>query len=237
MEKLKYPGGKARAFTVSYDDGVTQDVRFVELLNKYGIKGTFNLNSELMRREFEWVHESGLVIKRLPPGAVLHLYDGHEVASHSLTHPYFEGKPREFILHEMGKDRENLRGLFDREVSGFAAPFDYWSPEMADAARECGFEYARISEMSLSYAPPEDLYHWRPGIFHLDEGLDSFVDGFLDTDTDLALCQIVGHSYDLDAENMWGRMEDIFRRVSAAPDVAFMTNIEIVRHLKSIGVR
>ncbi len=43
MEKLLYPGGKKKVFTVSYDDGVIQDVRFVKLLNKYGIKGTFNL--------------------------------------------------------------------------------------------------------------------------------------------------------------------------------------------------
>ncbi len=238
MEKLLYPGGKKKVFTVSYDDGVTQDVRFVELLNQYGIKGTFNLNSELMRSEFAWVHESGMVVKRLPPSAALGLYDGHEIASHSLTHPYFEGKPREFILHEMGQDRDNLRRLFGQEVSGFAAPFDYWSPLMAEAAKDCGFAYARISEESHSYDPPEDPYYWRPGIFHLDGELDQFVDGFLETDTELAVCQIVGHSYDLDAENMWGQMENIFRRVSRAEDVAFMTNIEIVRYLTlRVGLR
>ena len=73
---------------------------------------------------------------------------------------------------------------------------------MARAARDCGFAYARISEMSRSYDPPEDLYHWRPGIFHLDGAVDQFVDGFLETDTELAICQIVGHSYDLDGEHL-----------------------------------
>ena len=38
---------KKKAITFSYDDGVTQDVRLIELLNKYGLKSTFNLNSEL----------------------------------------------------------------------------------------------------------------------------------------------------------------------------------------------
>lgn len=44
MKKL-YPGGKKKAFNITYDDGVLQDQRFVALLNRYGIKGTFNLNS------------------------------------------------------------------------------------------------------------------------------------------------------------------------------------------------
>lgn len=234
MTKKLYPGGKARAFTVTYDDGVLQDVRFVELCNKYGIRGTFNLNSELMRREFAWTHESGMVVRRLPESAALRLYDGHEVASHSLTHPYFEGKPRAFILREMGEDRENLERLFGREVRGFAAPFDYWSPLMAGCARVCGFEYARISRESRSYEPSTDYYNWPAGIFHLSPELDDFVDGFLTTKTELALCQIAGHTYDLDAENRWGRLEDIFRRVSACDDVAFMSTIDIVRHLKKV---
>ena len=38
---------KLKAITFSYDDGVTQDIRLVELLNKYNLKSTFNLNSEL----------------------------------------------------------------------------------------------------------------------------------------------------------------------------------------------
>ena len=34
MVKKLYPFGKAKAFNVTYDD-ILQDVRFVELLNKY----------------------------------------------------------------------------------------------------------------------------------------------------------------------------------------------------------
>lgn len=37
--------GKKKAVTFSYDDGVTQDRRLVEMMNTYGVKGTFNLNS------------------------------------------------------------------------------------------------------------------------------------------------------------------------------------------------
>lgn len=229
--KMLYPGGKAKVFTVSYDDGVLQDVRFVELLNKYGVRGTFNLNSRLMRDEFAWIHESGMVVRRLAPSAALHLYDGHEVASHTLTHPYLDHADRSTILREMGEDRDELEQLFGREIRGFAAPFIFWSREMAECARLCGFEYARISEESRSFAPPADRFNWRAGIFHLSPDLEDFIDGFLATNRELAICQIVGHTYDLDAANMWGRIEDILRRVAACPDVAFMTTLEIVRYL------
>jgi len=37
--------GKMKAFTFSFDDGVVQDRRTVEILNKYGLKATFNINS------------------------------------------------------------------------------------------------------------------------------------------------------------------------------------------------
>ena len=34
-----------KAVTFSFDDGVLQDVRLIEMLNKYGLKATFNINS------------------------------------------------------------------------------------------------------------------------------------------------------------------------------------------------
>jgi hypothetical protein len=77
MRKL-YPGFKNKAFNITYDDGVMQDVSFVVLLNRYGLKGTFNLNSALMENEFEWTHETGHVVKRLGTDAVRDLYAGQE---------------------------------------------------------------------------------------------------------------------------------------------------------------
>ena len=101
MRKL-YPNGKHKAFNITYDDGVLQDVRFVELLNRYGLKGTFNLNSQLMAEEFAWVHPCGMEVKRLGTDAVQGLYDGHEIASHTLTHPYMDNLPEFEILRQLG---------------------------------------------------------------------------------------------------------------------------------------
>ena len=40
-----------KLFTVSYDDGTEQDFRIIELMERYGIKGTFNLSSGLFGRK------------------------------------------------------------------------------------------------------------------------------------------------------------------------------------------
>jgi len=234
MAKL-YPGGKKKAFNITYDDGVRQDERFVALLNRYGIKGTFNLNSQLMREEFSWIHPNGMEVRRLPPQQAKHLYDGHEVASHSLTHPYMHDLTDAELYRQLKSDKDNLEQLFAREIKGFAVPFDYYDDRIADCARACGFTYARMSECTGSFSPCTHAYHWKTGIYHIDPDLPHFVAEFLNTQEELAVCQIVGHSYDLDAENLWGTMELICAAVSQRDDIWFCTNAELVDCLRGHG--
>lgn len=234
MIKKLYPSGKTKAFNVTYDDGVLQDVRFVELLNKYNLKGTFNLNSGLMDNEFEWTHESGIIVKRLPIEKVLSLYDGHEIASHTLTHTYLEGKSKPEVMYEIKEDKKNLETLFNREIKGFAVPFDYYDDMIEDCTKQCGFEYARISEETLSFKPQTNYHRWKATVFHLDNSLDKLVDDFIKSNDELALFQIVGHTYDLDTENMWDKIENIFKKVSNQNDVIPMTTIEIIEYLKAM---
>ena len=80
--------GKMKALTFSYDDGVTQDKRLIELFNKYNMKATFNLNSERLGEERYLVREDVRINHtKIKPEDVRHVYAGHEVAVHTLTHP------------------------------------------------------------------------------------------------------------------------------------------------------
>ena len=232
--KKLYPQGKPKAFNITYDDGVLQDIRFVELLNRFGLKGTFNLNSELMWQEFSWIHECGMEVKRLPQHVVVELYRGHEVASHTLTHPYMHELSEGEIMYQLGQDKANLEWIFGQRIHGFAVPFTYYSPLIAECARRCGFTYARMSEERYTYEPPTHDYYWAAGAFHISPGFTDFVHGFWHTDQELALCQIVGHSYDLDAENMWEQMEEVLKRVAESPDILSMTNLELVQYLRAM---
>lgn len=235
MIRKLYPNGKRKAFNVTYDDGVLQDVQFVELLNRYGLKGTFNLNSQLLEEEFEWTHECGIVVKRLKTQDVVSLYAGHEVASHTLSHPYMENLTKEEIMHELTMDKANLEKLFGREIKGFAVPFDYYSELIEQCVMESGFEYGRISEESCSFCPQSDYYRWKATVFHCDEKLEALTEQFVKSQEELALYQIVGHSYDLDVENKWDMMERIFRLISSQSDVIPMTTIDITTYLKAMN--
>ena len=229
-----YPNGKAKAFNVTYDDGALQDIRFVDLLNKYNLKGTFNLNSGLMENEFEWVHESGCVVKRLSKDKVISLYHGHEIASHTLTHPYMDNLSESEILYELETDKENLEKLFGKEIKGFAVPFDYYSELIEKCVKQCGFSYARISEESHSFTPQKDYYKWKATVFHTDDLLDEVVKQFIVTGEELALLQIVGHSYDLDVEKLWDRIESVLANVASQNDILPMTTIEIIEYLQAM---
>ncbi len=234
--KRLYKNGYNKAFNVTYDDGVLQDVRFVELLNKYGIIGTFNLNSELMKTEFSWMHESGLEVKRLSVEAAKQLYVGHEVASHSLTHPFFsEETTTEQIFKELIEDKKNLETIFDCEIKGFALPFLYYDDNISNCVKATGFKYCRVSDESNDYNCPTDLYEWKSSIFHTEENLMGFVDGFCRSHNELALCQIVGHTYDLDVFDLWDKIEKVFSIVSNQKDVWFASHGEIAEYIDGMN--
>ncbi len=98
--------GKMKAITLSYDDGVTQDRRLVELLNRYGLKATFNLNSDRLGREGKLMHSGKSVSHdKVAPEEVAQLYRGHEVAAHTLTHPNLCALPDEEVVRQVEEDR------------------------------------------------------------------------------------------------------------------------------------
>lgn len=232
--KKLFPQGKTKAFNLSYDDGVLQDVRLIQLIDKYGLKATFNLNSYLMETEFEWTHENGSIIKRLPKNTAKTLYINHEVASHTRSHPYMENLTEAEIMQEMASDKQALEAIFNTDVYGFEVPFDYYSDLIERCAVACGFEYARTSQESRSFTPCRTFHRWQGTVFHLDNNLNKLVEDFLRTDEELAVFQLIGHSYDLDTANMWDKIEAVFASVSSDRDVLPITNIDLVRYLREM---
>lgn len=77
---------KTKAITFSFDDGIQQDEKLIGILNKYGLKGTFNLNSSLLGLEGSLDLEGKKIHhNKVNPYNVKHIYQGHEVAVHTLT--------------------------------------------------------------------------------------------------------------------------------------------------------
>lgn len=86
----RFPGGKSKALTLSYDDGRIEDRKMVEIINRYGIKATFHINSGLLDKE-------GFIRS----DEVKDLFDGHEISLHTLNHPFLTNIPTEQIIREV----------------------------------------------------------------------------------------------------------------------------------------
>ena len=115
--------GKCKAVTFSYDDGVSQDVRLIALLDKYGLKATFNLNSGMFGACCNLTVKGETVTHNLLSAEeAKKLYVGHEVAVHTLTHPNLTTLPDQEVIRQVKNDRENLSKLFGYEVYGMAYP-------------------------------------------------------------------------------------------------------------------
>ena len=101
---VRFPDGRRKALTFSYDDGHPCDERLINIFDKYGLRGTFNINYNSFMGRFGKTEED--LKKRVE------LYKNHEVAVHGLTHPHLDTLSQTALTYEIFKDREGLEKLF-----------------------------------------------------------------------------------------------------------------------------
>ena len=115
--------GKLKAVTFSYDDGMTQDVRLIELLNKYDLKSTFHINSGKLGLNLIQTRDTGRVARyRIHADDIKYIYEGHEIASHTLTHSNLTSLDDAEVIRQVEQDRLRLSELAGYEVVGLAYP-------------------------------------------------------------------------------------------------------------------
>lgn len=234
--EMLFDGGKRKALTLSYDDGTVHDRRLTELMNQYGIKGTFNLNSGLLgRKEQAVINGIDTDFSRIEEQEVKTLYAGHEVASHTLTHPSLTGLPSNMGAAEVLKDRKNLEELTGELVRGFAYPYGAYNETAAEVLSACGIEYARTVKSTEAFEIPEDFLEWHPTCHHESERLMKLAEDFCKEDEGMAkVFYLWGHSYEFSQKNNWQVLRDFFSYINEYREkIWFATNIEIVDYVKA----
>lgn len=225
--------GKQKAITFSYDDGVTQDRRLIELFNRYELKATFNLNSELLGKEGSLIREGVRVDhNKILPEEVAQIYHGHEIAVHTLTHPNLTQQEDAEIIRQVEEDRLNLGRLTGYEVTGMAYPCGgiNHNEHVAEVIRQhTGVHYCRTIVSSHSFALQQDLYRFHPTVHHTEwEKMFALAEEFLAAKPDSPqLFYIWGHSYEFDIDNSWDRFAEFCKLVSGKEDIFYGTNREI----------
>lgn len=224
---------KLKAVTFSFDDGVEQDKRLIKLFDKYGLKGTFNINSGLLglkgSLERTIFGVTGAVShNKIPLDEIKQVYENHEVAVHTVTHPTLRELPDDRIISEVLEDTVALEKITGNKVYGMAYPNSYGPPDKVLFEKLTGTKYVPSEGDKLFYKNEHrvsdlirnntDLYYGRTTVsthsFDLQENLLEFnptvahreveerielAKHFVELETDKPqLYYIWGHSFEFD---------------------------------------
>lgn len=227
---MAFPGGKRKALTLSYDDGVEQDIRLIEIMNKHGLKGTFNLNSGLYAREGT-VYPQGQVHRRMTKAQVTQTYMdcGQEVAMHAYEHADLVGIPFDNIPYQIVKDKEQLEQQFGRIIRGFAYPYGTVNRKVANLLRDMGVAYARTVHSTHDFNLPEDWLQLPATCHHNDPQLMELAKRFAENQPYGRpwMFYLWGHSYEFEGDNNWHVIEEFAEYMGGREDIWYATNIEI----------
>ena len=236
--EMLFPEGKSKALILSYDDGPDADRKLVKLMNDYGLKGTFHLNSNKLNTKGYLTSEE-----------IKSLFKGHEVSVHTANHPGLSGLLKIDIVYEVVEDRKSLEKLTGNMVIGMAYPFGSYNDLVVETVNGLGIEYARTVADSYNFSIPSNFLKWDPSIHQFGKAyfkpndaendkkeLASFyklTDDFLKT-TSLALFDVWGHSWENNGEgNRWVEMENFFKLVSKRNDINYTTQITLVDYINA----
>lgn len=226
--------GKMKALTFSYDDGVTQDIRLIEILNKYGLKSTFNINSGLLGKDGA-LQIGGQPIShvKVQPQDVRGIYEGHEIAVHTLTHPNLTTVEDGEIIRQVEQDRLALSELAGYEVVGMAYPCGGTNnnDHVARVIKEnTGVRFSRTITSSASFDLQGDLYRFNPSVYHMEfDRMFELGERFLSLKAGSPqIYYIWGHSYELDLGDGWEKFERFCAMISGRDDIFYGTNSQVL---------
>lgn len=231
---MRFPGGRAKALTFSYDDGVEADRRLIDLFKRYGLKGTFNLNSLLFDcREWHGRMDEEQAYKTF-------CNTPHEVALHGARHVFLDKVPLPEGINELVQNRIYLENKFNHIVRGFAYAYNAYTEEIVNMLPALGIAYARTTDSTHTFDLPRNFFKWDPTCHHNDPKLFELTEKFISRSPndelkhrEPRLFYVWGHSYEFDDNDNWDIIENFADRVGGKNDIWYATNIEIYEYVQA----
>lgn len=229
---MRFPGWKAKAMTLSYDDAVVFDKRLVSIMQTYGLKGTFNVNGGMLSDKF---------YRRMNEADAVELYknSGMEVAMHGLDHAFLGGCTGADILKEYYEDKIKLEQTFGTIMRGGAYAFGVCNDEIVNVLKTLGVSYFRTTVSSNTFDIPTDWLRLQPTCKHNAENTFELLDKFLKCAPDKEyraypkLFYLWGHSYEYEDQNNWEIIEKFGQKTAEYDDIWHATNVEIYDYVKA----
>lgn len=245
-------------FTWNFDDGLEQDKRIIEILKKYNMGATFNLNSGLYGDKTyegrignlgmtevpaEKFNVNGRHLLpyvehfRIPEDEVVQVYEGFEIASHTLEHKNMKKCDDKEKERQILEDVKNLSEKFNQEIIGFAYPYGMSDEKCTSILKKAGIQYARTIRSDSSFKFPEDPYHLPMTCWHIKKNALKLIDDFINAESDEDLFFLMfAHGYEFDfgtSESNWQKFEAICQKVSASKDIICCCTGEAIQRHKA----
>ena len=143
VEPLELDPGQT-VVTITFDDGRASNVKAAQILNAYGLRGTFFINSGTIGKpgylsltDLDWIATTS----------------GNEIGGHTVDHRDLRTLNTNQVRSEICDDRATLMG-WGFPVRNFAYPFASASPEIEAMVRECGYNSGRSLGELWGVRPP-----------------------------------------------------------------------------------
>jgi len=239
---LRFPGGKTKAVTFSYDDGCREDLQTVKVFEKYGMKATFNIPSGHIAAESGgWTLTEDEIRENI-------LEKGHEIATHGQLHKALGlVRPIDGI-----QDVLNCRLELERRFGGIVRGMAYSDSGILDWTNEASYENVRryLKDLDIVYSRtlghdnnrfqlPTDWYEWKPTAHHDHPQILQWAKEFVEMDVNSLYCSsrhaklfyVWGHSFEFERNNNWQRLHDICETLANKEDIWYATNMEIYEYV------
>ncbi len=79
---------------------------------------------------------------------------GHEIGSHTLTHPDLILLSDKDVLHELSESKKILEDITGKAITSLSFPFGSWNERVWQCARECGYKAAVAYRKHRAAIPP-----------------------------------------------------------------------------------
>lgn len=237
----RFPEGKGKAVTLSYDDGHKADLIMADKITEYGLKCTFNLNGG--------TGEYGIQIT--PDEVKEHfIAKGHEIAVHGACHRA-PGRHRPVqAIDDILRCRMHLEETYDAIIRGMAYPDSgirriesYTSYEnIKRYLTDLDVVYSRtLGDDGVNYDLPTDWHNWMPTAHHKNPQLFEYVDKFLGFDVHggyvagrtSKVFYLWGHAYEFEQDGNWDLLDEFCKKISGREEIWYATNIEIYEYINA----
>jgi len=234
--------------TTSWDDGHPLDLKLAELLNKYNVPATFYIPVDNIEREC------------MNPQQIRELARNFDIGGHTYHHLVLTEIPLKEVKKEVEEGKQRLEDIIGREVLSFCYPRGRFNDEVVSIVRRADFIGARTTKSAIrSIEDPfrmgttayASYWHFglapyfRHAMTSQDFGLFRFMlknnlllnswDKIAVKTLDFVvnnggIWHLWGHSWSIEDDNNWVRLENILRSVGAlSQDVRKMSNSQLLK--------